>query len=165
MKLTSIILAGVGGQGIIRASDILAYSAFLEGYDVKKSEIRGMSQRGGSVRSDVRFGERVLSPTIPLHTADFLLALTSEEIEPNRRYLARDCVIITPEKIEELPHPATLNTALLGVLSISLEISEEHWLEAIRAHFTPRVLDMNLDAFHLGRQAGKKTTTRPSDPP
>jgi len=56
---------GLGGQGVLKASDILADVAFSAGLDVKKSDVHGMSQRGGSVASDVRFGERVFSPMVP----------------------------------------------------------------------------------------------------
>jgi len=58
----NVVVAGLGGQGVLKASDILADVAFSAGLDVKKSELHGMSQRGGSVSSDVRFGERVFSP-------------------------------------------------------------------------------------------------------
>ena len=70
-RVTNVILAGLGGQGVIKASDILADAAVRAGYDVKKAEVHGMSQRGGSVTSDVRFGPRVLSPMIPRGEADF----------------------------------------------------------------------------------------------
>ncbi len=73
--VTNVILAGLGGQGVIKASDILADAAFRAGLDVKKAEIHGMSQRGGSVTSDVRFGERVRSPMVPRGEADFLVVL------------------------------------------------------------------------------------------
>jgi len=63
--VTNVVIAGLGGQGVLKASDILADAAFLAGLDVKKSEIHGMSQRGGSVTSDVRFGRQVLSPMVP----------------------------------------------------------------------------------------------------
>ena len=59
-KVTNIVIAGLGGQGVLKASDIVADVAFRAGLDVKKSEIHGMSQRGGSVTSDVRFGGRSL---------------------------------------------------------------------------------------------------------
>ena len=59
-KVTNIVIAGLGGQGVLKASDIVAEVAFRAGLDVKKSEIHGMSQRGGSVTSDVRFGEHSL---------------------------------------------------------------------------------------------------------
>ena len=64
-KLTNVLFAGIGGQGIIKASDMLTEAAFRMNYDVKKSELHGMSQRGGSVSSDVRFGDKVYSPMIP----------------------------------------------------------------------------------------------------
>ena len=75
-NVTNIVTAGLGGQGVIKASDILADVAFRAGLDVKKAEIHGMSQRGGSVTSDVRFGPRVLSPMVPTGQAHFLLVFT-----------------------------------------------------------------------------------------
>jgi len=78
-KTTDILVAGVGGQGILLTSDILVEVAFEEGYDVKKSEIHGMAQRGGSVISEVRFGEKVYSPLIKKGQADFLLGLEKLE--------------------------------------------------------------------------------------
>ena len=69
-----IVLAGVGGQGIILTADMLAKAAALAGYQVKKSEIHGMSQRGGSVTSQVRFGDHVASPIIQEGTSDVLVA-------------------------------------------------------------------------------------------
>jgi len=61
-KVTSILFAGVGGQGILRASDILCMVMMEAGFDVKKSEVHGMAQRGGCVTSHVRYGEKVFSP-------------------------------------------------------------------------------------------------------
>lgn len=80
--IKNILLVGVGGQGSILASDILTKAAMLAGLDVKKSEIHGMSQRGGSVFSHVRFGKKVYSPVIPEQQADILLSL--EEMETLR---------------------------------------------------------------------------------
>lgn len=82
MNITSVLLAGVGGQGIILASKILAQCAFTAGLMVKESELHGMAQRGGSVISHVRFGEEVYSPLIPSGKADFMVAL--EELESLR---------------------------------------------------------------------------------
>jgi len=70
----NIIFAGVGGQGVLTASEVLARAAMNEGLDCKKSEVHGMAQRGGSVLSHVRFGSRVHSPVIPAGGADFLVA-------------------------------------------------------------------------------------------
>ena len=74
MKKIDILMTGVGGQGVILASDALAEIAMQAGYDVKKSDSLGMSQRGGSVVSHLRMGDRVFSPTIRKGEADFLLA-------------------------------------------------------------------------------------------
>lgn len=71
-QITNILLVGVGGQGILLASEILSEAAMLAGFDVKKSEIHGMSQRGGSVVSHVRFGAEVFSPIVPEGEGDIL---------------------------------------------------------------------------------------------
>jgi indolepyruvate ferredoxin oxidoreductase beta subunit len=78
--VANILMAGVGGQGIVLASDILAEAALLAGYDVKKSEVHGMSQRGGAVDSHVRFGEKVHSPVIPRGEADVVFSLETLEV-------------------------------------------------------------------------------------
>ncbi len=78
----NILIVGVGGQGTILASDILTEAAMISGYDAKKSEIHGMSQRGGSVFSHVRYGKKVYSPVIPEGKANILLSL--EEMETLR---------------------------------------------------------------------------------
>jgi len=80
--VVSILMVGVGGQGIILASDILTRTAMEAGFDAKKSEIHGMSQRGGSVFSHIRFGKKVQSPVIPEGGADILFSL--EEMETLR---------------------------------------------------------------------------------
>ena len=86
-EVTSIVIAGLGGQGVLKASDIVAEAAFRAGFDVKKAEVHGMSQRGGSVTSDVRFGGQVLSPMAPAGEADFLVVLAPDQVEPNRNRL------------------------------------------------------------------------------
>ena len=81
---TNVTLVGVGGQGILLTADVLARTAAEAGLDVKKSEIHGMSQRGGSVSSQVRIGESVLSPIIPGGEADILVAF--DEVEAIRAF-------------------------------------------------------------------------------
>jgi indolepyruvate ferredoxin oxidoreductase beta subunit len=71
-RVTNILLVGVGGQGILLASEILSETFMLAGFDVKKSEIHGMSQRGGSVVSHVRYGREVYSPIVPEGEGDIL---------------------------------------------------------------------------------------------
>lgn len=82
--VTNILLAGVGGQGILLASEILSEAFMLAGFDVKKSEIHGMSQRGGSVVSHVRFGREVFSPVVPEGEGDILFGF---ELLETYRYL------------------------------------------------------------------------------
>jgi indolepyruvate ferredoxin oxidoreductase beta subunit len=82
LQPVSFLLAGVGGQGTILASDILAEVGLKLGYDVKKAEIHGMSQRGGSVVSNLRWAPQVFSPIVPRGTADVLIAF--EKLEASR---------------------------------------------------------------------------------
>jgi indolepyruvate ferredoxin oxidoreductase beta subunit len=79
MKALNFLVAGVGGQGALLASNVLADVGVRAGYDVKKAEVHGMSQRGGSVNSHVRWGDKVLSPIIGQGEVDFLAALEKLE--------------------------------------------------------------------------------------
>ena len=90
----NIIIVGVGGQGIILASEVLAEAALLAGYDVRKSEVHGMAQRGGSVSSHVRFGKKVLSPLIELGQADIMLAFEKVEGLRSCEFMKRGATII-----------------------------------------------------------------------
>ena len=88
MDTVNVTLVGVGGQGIILAADILAKAAAISGFDVKKSEIHGMAQRGGSVSSQVRFGDCVRSPVIQAGKTDILVAFDKLEAVRNAGLLA-----------------------------------------------------------------------------
>jgi indolepyruvate ferredoxin oxidoreductase, beta subunit len=153
-KVTNIVIAGLGGQGVLKASDILAEAALRGGWEVKKSELHGMSQRGGSVTSDVRFGKEVWSPMVPIGEADYLMALATDQVEPNRHYLRSDSVLVLPEQIaaDLLANRKSLNVALLGRLSQYLPIMETDWQAAIRAHLPEKLHAVNLEAFKVGRQ-------------
>ncbi len=152
-KVTNVVIAGLGGQGVLKASDILAEAAFRGGADVKKSELHGMSQRGGSVSSDVRFGPEVLSPMVPPGEADYLVVLAADQVEVNRGCLAAGGVLISPDRVDEnsLTNRRSLNVALLGVLSRHLDIAEADWVAAIRASLPEKLHEANLAAFALGR--------------
>ena len=154
-KVTNVVIGGLGGQGVLKSSDILADAALRAGYDVKKSELHGMSQRGGSVSSDVRFGKQVLSPMVPTGEADFLIVLTADQLEPNRHVLREGGTILLPDRVDaaKLLNRKSLNVALLGILSRQLAIPEEHWLAAIRANLAERLHAANLQAFALGRSS------------
>jgi len=152
--VTNVVFAGIGGQGVITASDILADAAFRAGFDVKKAEIHGMSQRGGSVTSDVRFGRKVLSPMVPEGEADFLVVLSPDQIDNTRHLLRPGGVLLEPALIDvsRLGSNRAFNTAMLGVLSRLLTLSEDVWTSAIRAHLPEKVHEVNLEAFRYGRE-------------
>jgi len=160
-KVTNIVIAGLGGQGVLKAADLVAEVAFRAGLDVKKSEIHGMSQRGGSVSSDVRFGERVYSPMLPPGEADYLVVLSPDQVEPNRWQLREGGTLIAPGAIPEgaLRDKLSLNVALLGWLSVSLPFSESDWQEVIRRNLAEKRHAANLQAFAAGRAAAKKTVS------
>ena len=152
-QVTNIIVAGLGGQGVLRGTDILADVALRAGLDVKKSELKGMSQRGGSVTGDVRFGDRVFSPMVSAGEADFLLVLEPTQVEPNRHMLRPKGVLITPDAVQadQLPNKKALNVALLGALSAHLPMAEDLWLAALRAGFAENFFEGNRKAFLIGR--------------
>ncbi len=157
MSVVNIVLAGLGGQGVLTASDIVANAAFRCGHDVKKSELHGMSQRGGSVTSDVRFGPRVFSPMVPPGEADYLVVLAPDQVENNRWQLRPGGTLIAPHLIgaRKLPGAKSLNVALLGALSVRLALPEAAWLDAIRANLPEKLHDMNFKAFAAGRAAAE----------
>jgi len=102
-SVTNILLVGVGGQGILLASEILSEAFMLAGHDVKKSEIHGMSQRGGSVVSHVRFGTEVFSPVVPEGEGDILFGFELLEtyralplLRPGATVVANDDRILPP---------------------------------------------------------------------
>ena len=90
MKTFNVSLVGVGGQGILLTANMLARTATIAGMDVKKSEIHGMAQRGGSVISSVRFGTEVHSPIIPEGQSDILVAFDRLEALRWKHFLAKD---------------------------------------------------------------------------
>ncbi|MBE6407345.1 MAG: 2-oxoacid:acceptor oxidoreductase family protein [Lentisphaeria bacterium] len=153
-KVTNVMFAGIGGQGIIRASDMLTEAAFRMGCDVKKSELHGMSQRGGSVSSDVRFGEKVASPMIPAGEADYMIAVSADQIEVCAAFLNENTVIIRDEDIpEEYRASRMMNIAMLGVLNRYLAFPEELWIDLIRENFSGTVAEENITAFRRAFEA------------
>ena len=89
-----VMICGVGGQGTVLASKIIAASAMDEGYAVHSAETIGMAQRGGSVTSHVRIGEDAFSPLIPLGSVDLLIAFEPSEAVRNLKYLKSDGFVI-----------------------------------------------------------------------
>ncbi|SCI75735.1 indolepyruvate oxidoreductase subunit beta [uncultured Clostridium sp.] len=135
----SILLVGVGGQGTILASKLLTIGLMEAGYDVKMSEIHGMSQRGGSVSSQVRYGEKVYSPVIETGGADILVSFEKMEALRWLKYLKSDGkLIVNDYKINSMP----IITGKANYLED--EINEE--LKRVGA----RLVDASNDAIKLG---------------
>ncbi len=100
----NIMIVGVGGQGSLLASKLLGHLLLTEGYDVKVSEVHGMSQRGGSVVTYVRFGEKVYSPIIDKGEADFIVSFEKLEAARYVSYLKKDGRIVTnTQEIDPMP--------------------------------------------------------------
>ena len=152
-QIRNVVVAGLGGQGVLKVTDILAEAVFRSGYDVKKSEVHGMSQRGGSVSSEVRYGECVASPMVPAGEADVLAVLDATQTEVARGVLKADGVLITPEDLplDKLQNPKALNTMMLGAISKHIEIPVETLLEALKANLPEKLHEMNVEMFNLGR--------------
>ncbi len=154
-KTTNITVSGLGRQGVLKVTDILAEVLFRAGYDVKKSEVHGMSQRGGSVSSEVRYGEEVASPMVPEGESDFLIVLEPTQIEVNLHKLKAGGVLITTDDVptDRLKTPKALNTMMLGALSAKMpDIGEELFLEVLKAFLPEKLHELNIEMFRLGRQ-------------
>jgi indolepyruvate ferredoxin oxidoreductase beta subunit len=158
-KVTNIVVAGLGGQGVLTATDIVADVAVSAGLDVKKSELHGMSQRGGSVSSDVRFGAKVFSPMVPEGEADYLVVISADQVSVNAATLRKDGVgvgvLIEPANVDEkkLRNKRSINVALLGALSRHLPFTDEQWIAAIKRNLPEAIHDVNVEAFRLGKSA------------
>ena len=157
MKETNILLVGIGGQGVLLASEILAEAVFRQGFDIKKSEVHGMSQRGGGVTSHLRFGDKIHSPLIPVGQADFLMAMHREEGAKYGWMLRPEGRLIGAESTgaDEQALGRSLNVYLLGALSGYLTIEPDVWQAALKQCLKPQFLARNLEAFEQGKKAGK----------
>jgi len=155
-RVVNVLCVGLGGQGVLLASEILARAALLAGLEVKKSEVHGMSQRGGGVTSHVRFGPAVFSPLIPMGQSDYILALSSEEGEKYRPYLKEGgAFLMLPGKVVgRLSSPRMANVAACGLLSRSLSLPEDAWEKAVRESVPPGTEGANWDAFLAGEAVG-----------
>ena len=194
MESTNFLLTGVGGQGTLLASNVLARVGVRAGFDVKKAEVHGMAQRGGSVSSQIRWGTKVHSPLIEQGEVDYLVAFEKLEalryvsmlrpggtviigdmrIPPlsvssgNDVYPGDDEVRRTLGQVTEGLHavPSTRlaeeagnvrahNIVVLGALSNFLDhVPTEMWHEVIAEWVPQRYIEVNLQAFQMGRESG-----------
>jgi len=182
-----IIIAGVGGQGILTISAVLDTAALESGYNVKQSEVHGMSQRGGSVQSHVRISDKpVYSDLIPKGKADIILSVEPMELLRYLPYLHPDGYLVTdsnpfknivnyPDEAElqaqiaQFPHHRIVdarklakkagnfraaNIVMIGAIADLLPFEPELLKKVIAGLFKrkgDRIVQMNIDAFELGR--------------
>ena len=191
--IKNILFSGVGGQGILLASELTAAALLQAGYDVKKSEVHGMAQRGGSVTAQLRYGKKVYSPLIDPGAADIQMAFEMMEAVRYLPYLNKNSTVIVntqmilppsvatgqavyPENVlEELDkreirviavdafsiareagEVRTANVALVGALSVHLDVDDQLFESIIEARVPQRFLEENMKAFAGGRAAGAK---------
>ena len=152
LDTVNVVFAGIGGQGVILASDLLTAAAFRSGFDVKKSELHGMSQRGGSVSSDVRFGTKVWSPMIPEGQADFLVSLAEDQVEVCRQLLKPGGIVLSPSMLGDYDPGRSMNIAMLGALNAHLKLSDEIWNQLLAETFSGELLPVNQEAFRKGAE-------------
>jgi indolepyruvate ferredoxin oxidoreductase beta subunit len=192
-KVTNVLLVGVGGQGIILASELLAHVVLRAGYDVKKSEVHGMAQRGGRVVSHVRFGSRVYSPLIVPGEADILVGFEMAEALRSLQWLSRGARVIAENRailpyssqVGEASYPfdalkrieragfdltvvegeglalkagskKTANVVIMGALAGHLPMDRSVWEDTIRENMPAKLVEVNLKAFGMGWEQGKK---------
>lgn len=144
-KVTNILIVGVGGQGTLLASKLLGKAFVGQGYDVKVSEVHGMSQRGGSVVTYVRYGDKVHSSVIEKGEADIILSFEQLEAARWLPYLKPDGILITStQQIDPMP-------VIMGMAEYPQDI-----LPAIKAQ---GVRVVALDALDLALKAGSAKCT------
>ncbi len=136
----NIMIVGVGGQGSLLASKLLGHLLLTEGYDVKVSEVHGMSQRGGSVVTYVRFGEKVYSPIIDKGQADFIVSFEKLEAARYLEYLKEDGrIVVNTQEIDPMP-------VITGAMQYPTELVEK--MEKLGAKVDA------MDCLSLAEQAG-----------
>ena len=136
----NIMIVGVGGQGSLLASKLLGHLLLSEGYDVKVSEVHGMSQRGGSVVTYVRFGEKVYSPIIDKGQADFIVSFEKLEAARYLEYLKADGrIVVNTQQIDPMP-------VITGAMQYPADLVAK--MEALGAKVDA------MDCLSLAEQAG-----------
>ncbi len=150
----NVLFCGIGGQGVLTASEILSDAALLEGYHVKKSEVHGMAQRGGSVESHVRFGRQVFSPLIPYGQADFLVSFFKEEHDRMTGFLTNkgiDLIKGLSIALDSVVDKRYVNIFILGLLSRYLILKEDNWIRAIERAVSSKYSEENKKIFIKAR--------------
>lgn len=183
----NILLAAVGGQGLVLATGILAEAALRAGLDVKTNDVIGLSQRGGKIMGSVVMGEKIYSPNIAPKEGDILIAFEALEAKRMLPYLKDGAIIIkndyemAPSLVQQekreydpdidsllegkgeliqldataiakrIGHPAVANILMLGVAARFIDIDDDIWHQVIRENVPPKSIDMNIEAFDMGK--------------
>lgn len=148
-KTSNILLCGVGGQGILLASEIISSALMKAGYDVKQSEVHGMAQRGGSVISHIRFGKKVYSPLIEPGSADIVVSFEMLEALRYLPYMNKKTrVIVNTQKILPAPVATGIDTYPQDVLDrlrqMGLAVFSVDAFETAKSMGEPRAVNMIL---------------------
>ncbi len=139
-NVKSILFAGVGGQGILKASDIICEVLMEAGYDVKKSEVHGMAQRGGCVNSHVRYGQKVFSPLASPGSIDILVSFEKMESLRYLQLLSPDAsIVLSTEEI----YPPAVNMGLSSYPADIIEFMKNNYHQVVA-----------FDASGLAQRAG-----------
>ncbi|SEA49747.1 indolepyruvate ferredoxin oxidoreductase beta subunit [Desulfuromusa kysingii] len=163
-KVTNILLAGVGGQGILLASEIISEVMLMAGLDVKKNEVHGMSQRGGSVVSHVRYGEKVYSSIIPEGEVDILFSFEMLEtcrylplMRPSGKVIVNDWKIAPPSvALGQQAYPENIvanmrqqfaDTTLVNGLVLALEAGNAKTVNTVLLGALSNVLEFDRDLW------------------
>ncbi len=163
-RITNIILTGVGGQGILMASEIISEAAVRAGYDVKKSEVHGMAQRGGSVNSHVRFGKKVYSPLAIKGDCDLLLAFEKLEALRMADFVKDEGNIIVndqrinpstvisgaatyPENIEEILNERFKSVIFMDALKIAQQVGNLRTANTAMLGAASKLLDIPAEIW------------------
>ncbi len=160
----NILVVGVGGQGVIMASDLLADVALASGFDAKKSEVHGMSQRGGVVSSHVRYGKKVHSPLIKKGEADLLLAFELAEAVRWLDFLNQDGQVIVnehkvvpplvsmglasyPEDAVQILQSRSRNPQVVDAMSLATKLGNPRLVNTILLGVASRFLDLDAEKW------------------
>lgn len=143
--MMNILISGVGGQGTLLASRVLGKYAQLLGFDCKLSEIHGMSQRGGSVTTHVRIGEKIYSPVVWEGSADMIIAFETLEAARVKQYLKKDGVLLVNEE-KILPMPCITGAAV--------------YPDGLKEKLTKEISNCKfINAKEIAKQAGSEKAT------
>ena len=174
MNNKHILLCGVGGQGVILSQNILSLGITEAGYDIKVSEIRGLAQRGGSVYSEVIYGDKVFSPIIENGCVDIILSFDFLEtfkyinkLKPNGKIIVNTSLtedynnynfpdnvsvkyIDSQSILSNIDENQISNFLLLGILIKELDLQNIDWIDIINKNIKNELKDLNIQAFNLG---------------